>query len=90
IKGIVAPLNTAQFKDQYQEALRELMEAKIQGKAPAISYEAEPTQTFNFMEALQQSLKAVQTGEKTTRKKPMAKSVAAPSAAAAKKKRKKA
>jgi DNA end-binding protein Ku len=90
IKGIVAPLDTSQFKDQYQEALRELMEAKIQGKAPTISYEAEPTQTFNFMDALQASLKAVQTGEKTTRKKPMAKSVAAPSAAAAKKKRKKA
>src|SRR5262245_23912219 len=90
IKSIAAPLKTEDFKDQYQEALRELVEAKIKGTAPAISYEAEPTQTFNFMEALQASIKAVQSGEKATRKKPMAKSVAAPAAAAAKKKRKKA
>lgn len=89
IKGIVAPLNTAKFRDQYQEALRDLIEAKVQGKAPAISYETEPVETFNFMEALQASIKAVKTGEKADRKKPMAKSVASP-AATARKKRKKA
>jgi DNA end-binding protein Ku len=91
ISSITAPLDTSEFKDQYQEALRELIEAKIKGTVPAESYESEPVATFNFMEALQQSIKEVKgRGDKTaTKKKPMAKSVAAP-AAAAKKKRKKA
>ncbi|MHC4992497.1 MAG: hypothetical protein ACYTGC_16110 [Planctomycetota bacterium] len=75
-----APLDTSQFKDRYQEALLEIIKARIEGSAPVVAQEVEVAQSLNFMEALRSSLAAAEadTGKKkVTRKKPPAKSVAA-------------
>jgi DNA end-binding protein Ku len=75
----------AQYKDNYEEALTKLVEAKVQGKeiiaAPA---EAEP-QVINLMEALQKSLDAAKSKAKPRM---IAAPATADAAAAPKRKRK--
>jgi DNA end-binding protein Ku len=46
----------AEFHDRYQDALVELIKSKVAGEEPVIIQEEEIPTTFNFMEALKQSL----------------------------------
>jgi DNA end-binding protein Ku len=46
----------AQFRDRYQDALRELVEAKTKGLAAAPRAVEEPPKVINLMEALKRSL----------------------------------
>ena len=89
IGNFTEPLDTSEFKDRYQEGLKELISAKLAGKEPQIVEQPEVDRTLNFMKALEESLKAAKKrATASTKKKPMAKSLK--TAAAAQKKRKKA
>jgi DNA end-binding protein Ku len=46
------------FIDHYQEALRELVEAKVEGAEPAHAEEERPAKVINLMDALKKSLSA--------------------------------
>jgi DNA end-binding protein Ku len=98
IKGKLGEFDPAEFHDSYQDALVELIKSKIAGKAPVIIQEEELPQTFNFAEALRQSLETVGRPASSkpaaaakpaaaSKKKPPAKSE--PAAGAAKQKRRK-
>ena len=73
IKEKTTPLDTSRFRDRYQDALLEVIKAKIDGKEPAIIEETEAPPSLSFMDALEASL--ARPGKKSTRKKPPAKSV---------------
>jgi DNA end-binding protein Ku len=45
-----------QFRDRYQEALRELFEAKLKGRRIAAKPAAEPAPVYDLMAALKRSL----------------------------------
>lgn len=59
IKGKLGKFDPAEFRDTYQDALVELVKSKIAGQAPVIIQEEELPATFNFAEALKQSLESV-------------------------------
>ena len=82
IEGLSSPFDYTQFRDRYQDALLELIKAKVDGSEPAAVQEAEATQVFNFMDALKQSI-----AQAPARKKPPAKSVRTTKAARSKKKK---
>ena len=82
IETFAAPLNLADYKDEYREGLQKIIEAKVAGEE-IVTPEAEaPPKVVNLMEALKKSLDAVS----TTKKKP-AKAEAKTPAAAQKRKR---
>jgi DNA end-binding protein Ku len=57
ITAYTQPFVSGNFKDQYEEALRELVEAKMQNlPAPAPEAEKKPPQVIDLMEALKKSL----------------------------------
>jgi DNA end-binding protein Ku len=80
IKGKLGEFDPSEFHDTYQDALVELVKSKIAGQAPVIVQEEELPATFNFAEALKQSLEGV--GKPAAASKPAA---AAKPAAGAKK-----
>jgi DNA end-binding protein Ku len=57
IKGKLGEFDPSEFHDTYQDALVELVKSKIAGQAPVIVQEEELPATFNFAEALKQSLR---------------------------------
>jgi DNA end-binding protein Ku len=57
-----------QYKDLYQEELRKIIEAKIEGKEVVAPVEEETPKVVNLMEALRQSLERVSTSKKRTAK----------------------
>ena len=59
IKGKLGEFDPSEFHDTYQDALTELVKSKIAGEAPVIVQEEELPATFNFAEALKQSLEGV-------------------------------
>jgi DNA end-binding protein Ku len=59
IEGKLGQFDPSEFRDTYQEALVELVKSKIAGQAPVIIQEEELPATFNFAEALKQSLETV-------------------------------
>src|SRR5262249_12208012 len=59
IKGKMGEFDPSEFHDTYQDALVELVKSKIAGQAPVIVQEEELPATFNFAEALKQSLEGV-------------------------------
>jgi len=65
--------DTEDFVDQYEEALLELIKAKIKGEEPVISAEPERGKVINLMDALKQSLEEAGSKpparSKTTRRK---------------------
>ena len=67
IESMTAPFQLREIRDSYQEALRALIQAKIEGREPAIVQESQVAQTFNFMDALKRS---VEQAESAGRKKP--------------------
>jgi non-homologous end joining protein Ku len=82
IETFAAPLNLADYKDEYREGLQKIIDAKVAGEE-IVTPEAEaPPKVVNLMEALKKSLDAVS----TTKKKP-AKAEAKTPAAAQKRKR---
>ena len=93
MNGKAAPFDAGAFRDQYQEAFFETVKAKVDGKEPIHVEEEQAPRTFNFMDALKQSVAEAQTAsgrKKPARKpakKPATKKPAAKSVAGAKKKR---
>jgi DNA end-binding protein Ku len=57
-----------QYKDDYQEELRRIIDAKIEGKEVVAQAEEEAPKVVNLMEALRQSLERVSTSKKRTAK----------------------
>jgi len=103
IKGKAGKFEPAAFSDRYQEALVKLIRSKVDGEAAVIVQEEDAPSTFNFADALRQSLSGMDQPVKASRKaaattplarragkkKPPARSItpAAKSAGAAKRKR---
>ena len=56
------------YKDEYQDALRKVIDAKIAGQEVAEPLEEAPPKVVNLMEALRQSLERVSTEKKKTAK----------------------
>lgn len=56
INSMVTPFNPAEYKDEYQVKLRELLETKIAGKDIVASKSEEPTNIINLMDALKASI----------------------------------
>lgn len=56
------------YRDEYQHGLREVIEAKIQGREIVTSDVEAPAKVVNLMDALRKSLDAVSAGKKTTAK----------------------
>jgi DNA end-binding protein Ku len=67
-----------QYKDDYQEELRKMIDAKIAGEEIIAPQEEAPPKVVNLMEALRQSLDRVSTTKKKTAKIGEAKAVSLP------------
>lgn len=75
-----APLNLADYKDEYREGLQRIIDAKIAGEEIVATSPEAPPKVVNLMEALKQSLDAVSSGKKKTAKAAVSRpAVAAPS-----------
>ncbi len=59
IKSKLGRFDPADFHDTYQDALVELVKSKIAGQEPVVLQEEDLPATFNFAEALRQSLEGV-------------------------------
>jgi len=57
-----------QYKDEYQDQLRQIIDAKIEGREVVGPAEEAPPKVVNLMEALRQSLERVSAGKKRTAK----------------------
>ena len=55
-----------QYKDEYQEELRRIIDAKIAGEEVVAAEEEAPPKVVNLMEALRQSLERVSSTKKRT------------------------
>src|SRR5262249_61590884 len=82
IETFAAPLNLADYKDEYREGLQKIIDAKVAGEEIVAPAAEAPPKVVNLMEALKKSLDAVS----TTKKKP-ARAEVAKAAAAAQRKR---
>jgi DNA end-binding protein Ku len=72
-----------QYKDEYQDQLRQIIDAKVEGREVVGPAEEAPPKVVNLMEALRQSLERVSSGKKRAAKiaeEPVAKAVAAKAA----------
>ena len=69
-----ADFDPAEFKDGYDDALREMINAKTKGKKLVASPEPEESNVVDLMEALKKSLKGSATAKKAPAKKAPAKS----------------
>src|SRR5580765_974454 len=59
-------LDFASYRDEYQEVLREIIDAKIEGREVVAQEIEAPPKVVNLMEALRKSLDAVSAGKKKT------------------------
>ena len=71
-------LELREYRDEYQEELQRIIDAKIAGEEVVATVEEAPPKVVNLMDALRQSLDRVSTGKKKTAKveKPVAKAAA--------------
>jgi len=76
IKGKTGKFDPSEFHDTYQDALVDLVKSKVAGQSPIIVQEEELPATFNFAEALRQSLDNVSAPAAKTRPAPAAKPAA--------------
>ncbi|MDP1571995.1 MAG: Ku protein [Vicinamibacterales bacterium] len=79
IQSLEGPLDLRDYQDEYQQGLRQIIEAKIAGEEIAMPEESTPPKVVDLMEALRRSLDSVSQGKKKTAK------VDEPAAAKAKK-----
>ncbi|MBA2260000.1 MAG: Ku protein, partial [Acidobacteria bacterium] len=56
------------YRDEYQEELQRIIDAKIAGEEVVATTEEAPPKVVNLMDALRQSLDRVSTGKKKTAK----------------------
>lgn len=87
IENFEAEFNLTDFRDQYQEELQRIIDAKIAGEEVVATVEEAPPKVVNLMDALRQSLDRVSTGKKKAAKAEIAKAEIEKPAKAAPKKR---
>src|SRR5438093_9946734 len=63
-----APLDLADYKDEYREGLQKIIDAKIAGEEIVAAEVEAPPRVVNLMDALRKSLDAVSTSKKTPAK----------------------
>jgi DNA end-binding protein Ku len=68
IESFEGTLNLADYKDEYQEGLQKIIEAKVRGEEFVAPEEEAPPKVVDLMEALRRSLDQVSTGKKKTAK----------------------
>jgi DNA end-binding protein Ku len=68
IESIEGDLNLSDYKDEYQEGLRAIIDAKIAGEEIVAPAEVEAPKVVDLMEALRRSLDSVSSGKKKTAK----------------------
>ena len=68
IETFNAPLNLADYKDEYREGLQRIIDAKIAGEEIVAPAAETPPKVVNLMDALKKSLDAVSAGKKKTAK----------------------
>lgn len=78
-------LDLEEYKDEYQEELRRIIDAKIAGEEVVATREEAPPKVINLMDALRQSLDRVSTDKKKAAKVSASKPAKAKAAAPAKK-----
>jgi DNA end-binding protein Ku len=64
IESFEGELNLADYKDEYQEGLRKIIDAKIAGEEVVAPAEEAPPKVVDLMEALRKSLDQVSGGKK--------------------------
>src|SRR5689334_20765476 len=87
IENFEAELNLTEFRDQYQEELQRIIDAKIAGEEVVATTEEAPPKVVNLMDALRQSLDRVSTGKKKSAKVEIEKAVRANATKPAKEKK---
>ena len=85
IENFEGELNLEEYRDEYQEELQRIIDAKIAGEEVVARDEETPPNVVNLMDALRQSLDRVSTGKKKTAKVAEAKPAKAVAKAAPKK-----
>ena len=68
IENFEADLNLSEFRDEYQEELQRIIDAKIAGEEVVAPVEETPPKVVNLMDALRQSLDRVSSGKKKAAK----------------------
>ena len=68
IESIEGDLNLSDYKDEYQEGLRAIIDAKVAGEEFVAPEESAPPRVVDLMEALRRSLDQVSSGKKKTAK----------------------
>jgi len=68
IESIEGDLDLKDYKDEYQEGLRKIIDAKIAGEEIVAPEETAPPKVVDLMEALRKSLDQVSAGKKKTKK----------------------
>jgi DNA end-binding protein Ku len=87
IENFEGELNLEEYRDEYQEELQRIIDAKIAGEEVVAKTEETPPNVVNLMDALRQSLDRVSAGKKKTAKVAEPKAERPARAAAAPKKR---
>ena len=68
IENFEGELNLEEYRDEYQEELQRIIEAKVAGEEVVATTEETPPNVVNLMDALRQSLDRVSSGKKKTAK----------------------
>ena len=68
IENFEGQLDLTEYRDEYQEELQRIIDAKIAGEEVVATAEETPPKVVNLMDALRQSLDRVSTGKKKTAK----------------------
>ena len=87
ISNFEGELNLEEYRDEYQEELQRIIDAKIAGEEVVATAEETPPKVVNLMDALRQSLDRVSTGKKKAAKADIEKAVKAVKAPAKKRAR---
>jgi DNA end-binding protein Ku len=87
IETFEGPLDLSTYRDEYQEGLQRIIDAKIAGEEIVAASVEAPPRVVNLMDALKKSLDAVSTGKKKAAKAEATKPAASARPSAAKRKR---
>jgi DNA end-binding protein Ku len=68
IESFEGPLDLSDYKDEYQEGLQKIIDAKVAGEEVVTPVEEAPPKVVDLMEALRRSLDQVSAGKKKTAK----------------------